>query len=47
MNKENIKVQMIVRNQVVNILRIDDKEYISLNSLYKKSLVQLNKQKLA
>lgn len=33
MNKENIKVQMIVRNQVVNILRIDDKEYISLTDL--------------
>lgn len=33
MNKENIKVQMIVRNQVVSILRIDDKEYISLTDL--------------
>ena len=33
MNKENIKAQMIVRNKVINILRIDDKEFISLTDL--------------
>ena len=33
MNKENIKAQMIVRNQVINVLRIDDKEFISLTDL--------------
>ena len=33
MNKENIKAQMIVRNQVINVLRIDNKEFISLTDL--------------
>ena len=33
MNKDNIKTQMIVRNQVINVLRIDDKEFISLTDL--------------
>ena len=33
MNKENIKAQIIVRNQVINVLRIDDKEFISLTDL--------------
>ena len=32
-NKENIKAQMIVKNQVINVIRIDDKEYISLTDL--------------
>lgn len=33
MNKENIKAQMIVKDQVINVLRIDDKEFISLTDL--------------
>ena len=33
MNKDNIKAQMIVKDQVINVLRIDDKEYISLTDL--------------
>ena len=33
MNKETIKAQIIVRNQVINVLRIDDKEFISLTDL--------------
>ena len=35
MNKENIKAQMFVKDQIVNVLRIDDKEYISLTDLAK------------
>ena len=30
MNKDNIKAQMIVKDQVINVIRIDDKEFISL-----------------
>ena len=33
MNKENIKSQMIVKDKVINVLRIDDKEFISLTDL--------------
>ena len=33
MNKENIKAQMIVKEQVINVIRIDDKEFISLTDL--------------
>ena len=33
MNKDNIKAQMVVKDQVINVLRIDDKEYISLTDL--------------
>ena len=30
MNKDNIKAQMVVKDQVINVIRIDDKEFISL-----------------
>lgn len=33
MNKDNVKAQMIVKDQVINIIRIDDNEYISLTDL--------------
>ena len=33
MNKDNVKAQMIVKDQVINITRIDDNEYISLTDL--------------
>ena len=33
MNKDNIKVQMVVKDQVINVIRIDDKEFISLTDL--------------
>ena len=33
MNKDNIKSQMVVKNQIINVLRIDDKEFISLTNL--------------
>ena len=33
MNKENIKTQMLVKEQKINILIIDNKEYISLTDL--------------
>ena len=33
MGKDNIKVQMIVKNQIINVIRIDDKEFISLTDL--------------
>lgn len=33
MNKDNIKAQMVVKDQVINVIRIDDKEFISLNDL--------------
>lgn len=33
MNKDNIKTQIIVKEQKINILRIDNKEYISLTDL--------------
>lgn len=33
MNKDNVKVQMKVKDQVINIIRIDDNEYISLTDL--------------
>lgn len=33
MNKDNIKTQIIVKEQKINVLRIDNKEYISLTDL--------------
>ena len=33
MNKDNIKAQMVVKDQVINVIRIDDKEFISLTVL--------------
>jgi len=33
MNKDNIKAQMVVKDQVINIIRMDDKEFISLTDL--------------
>lgn len=33
MNKDNVKAQMVVKEQVINVLRIDDKEFISLTDL--------------
>lgn len=33
MNKDNIKAQMVVNDQIINVLRIDDKEFISLTDL--------------
>lgn len=33
MNKDNVKAQMVVKDQVINVLRIDDKEFISLTDL--------------
>lgn len=33
MNKDNVKAQMIVKDQVINIIRMDDNEYISLTDL--------------
>ncbi len=33
MNKDNIKAQMVVKDQVINVIRIDDKEFISLTDL--------------
>ena len=33
MNKDNVKAQMIVKDQVINVIRIDCKEYISLTDL--------------
>ena len=33
MNKENIKAQMVVKDQGINVIRIDDKEFISLTDL--------------
>ena len=30
MNKDNIKAQMIVKNQIINMFRIVDNEFISL-----------------
>lgn len=33
MNKDSIKTQIIVNNQIINVLRVDDKEYISLTDL--------------
>lgn len=33
MNKDNVKAQMIVKEQVINVLRIDDKEFIFLTDL--------------
>ena len=35
MNKENIKTEIIVKEQKVNVIRIDNKEYISLTDLAK------------
>ncbi len=35
MNKNNIKTKMIVNEQIINILKIDNKEYISLTDLAK------------
>lgn len=33
MNKDNIKAQMVVKDQVINVIRIDDKDFISLTDL--------------
>lgn len=33
MNKENIKSQIVVKDQVINVIRINDKEFISLTDL--------------
>lgn len=33
MNKENIKAQIVVKDQVINVIRIDDKEFIFLTDL--------------
>lgn len=33
MNKANIKAQMVVKDQIINVMRIDDKEFISLTDL--------------
>ena len=33
MNKDNVKAQMIVKDQGINIIRKDDNEYISLTDL--------------
>ena len=33
MNKDNVKAQMIVKDQVINIIRMNDNEYISLTDL--------------
>ena len=33
MNKDNIKAQIVVKNQTINVLRIEDEEYISLTDL--------------
>ena len=33
MNKDNIKAQMVVKGQVINVIRIDNKEFISLTDL--------------
>lgn len=33
MNKDNIKTEIIVKEQKINILRIDNKEFISLTDL--------------
>ena len=33
MNNKNIKAQMVVKDQVINVIRIDDKEFISLTDL--------------
>ena len=33
MNKDNIKTQIVVKEQRINVLIIDNKEYISLTDL--------------
>ncbi len=33
MNKDNVKIQKKVKDQVINMIRIDDNEYIFLNDL--------------
>lgn len=33
MNNKNIKAQMVVKDQIINVIRIDDKEFISLTDL--------------
>ena len=33
MSKDEIKTQMVVKDQVINVIRIDDKEFISLTDL--------------
>ena len=33
MNKDNIKTEIIVKEQRINVLRIDNKEFISLTDL--------------
>ena len=33
MNKDNIKTQLIVKEQVINVVKIDGQEFISLTDL--------------
>ncbi len=33
MDKDNVKIQMVVKEQIINAIRIDNKEYISLTDL--------------
>ena len=33
MNKDNVKAQMVVKDQIINVIRIDDIEFISLTDL--------------
>ena len=33
MNKDNIKTQIVVKDQIINVIRIDDKDFISLTDL--------------
>ena len=33
MNNKNIKAQIVVKDQIINVIRIDDKEFISLTDL--------------
>ena len=33
MNNKNIKTQIVAKEQIINVIRIDDKEFISLTDL--------------
>ena len=33
MSKDEIKTQMFVKDRVINVIRVDDKDYISLTDL--------------
>ena len=33
MNNKNIKAQIVVKDQIINVIRSDDKEFISLTDL--------------